>query len=113
MTVSVFSTAPVEALLICTVSLRAVVSQSRKYNSRSCVWPSVRFTSTVKLENEYQQAAMRPEPPATWTPSGRMQEQLDTTCNHAPNFMFSVISKVLSRSLGARLTGCTIISSEY
>ena len=56
---------PRAALLICTCSLRPWSSQSRKYSSRSCVWPSVRFTSTVKLVDEYQQAAMRPVPPAS------------------------------------------------
>ena len=47
--VSVSSTAPVVALLIWICSLRPALSQSRKYSARSCVWPSVRFTSTVKL----------------------------------------------------------------
>ena len=37
----------------------ALLSQSRKYSSRSCVWPSVRLTSTVKLVAEYQTAATR------------------------------------------------------
>src|SRR5262249_51197952 len=45
----VLSTCPVAALLICTCSVRPCWSQSRKYSSRSCVWPSVRSTSTLKL----------------------------------------------------------------
>ena len=51
------STVPVPASLICTCSPRPWLSQSSKYSSRSCAWPSARFTSTVKLVEEYQTAA--------------------------------------------------------
>ena len=63
--VSVSSTVPVPASLICTCSPRPLLSQSRKYSSRSCAWPSARLTSTVKLVAEYQTAATRLDEPGT------------------------------------------------
>ena len=72
--VSVSSTAPVAASVIWTCSFRPWLSQSRKYSSRSCDWPSVMLTSTVKLVLEYQVAAMRPEPPGFW--SARLSDVL-------------------------------------
>ena len=38
---------------------RLLLSQSRKYSSRSCDWPSASFTFTWKLVAEYQASAMR------------------------------------------------------
>ncbi len=63
--VSVSSTLPVPASLICTCSPRPLLSQSSKYSSRSCDWPSARLTSTVKLVAEYQTAATRLDDPGT------------------------------------------------
>ncbi len=55
------STVPLAASLICTDSFRPVLGQSRKYSARSCAWPSVRLTLTVKLVPLllYQAAAAR------------------------------------------------------
>ncbi len=55
------STAPVVALLSWIDSDRPTLGQSSRYSSMSCDWPSVRSTSTVKLEPlvEYQASAMR------------------------------------------------------
>ena len=67
--VSVSSTVPVSASLICTCSPGPGWSQSRKYSSRSCAWPSARLTLTVKLVVEYQTAATR-LPAGVWQGCG-------------------------------------------
>ena len=61
--VYVFGTCPVLAVLVCTCSVRPCWSRSRKYNARSCTWPSVRSTSTEKLVVN-QVAAIRLDPSA-------------------------------------------------
>ena len=61
----VSSTVPLTASLSCTCSPRPLLSQSSKYSSRSCAWPSARLTSTVKLVAEYQTAATRFDEPGT------------------------------------------------
>ena len=71
--VCVFSTAPVPASLICTVSARPLLSQSSKYSSRSCACPSPRLTSTVKLVGEYQTAATRLDEPGTCKARGSVE----------------------------------------